>query len=94
MARLFARSKSNMDLKYFTILAAYYCDIIQNKVLGGFRIRQCVRKPCVRFFITMDDIQQTYIRKKSLTNICHARARKINFMSSLARFGSNIMTEK
>lgn len=58
-ARFHVRSKSNMELDCFPILASYYYFVIrENEKVSGIRQRFLMRRPCIRYLSKMDDLRQ------------------------------------
>lgn len=92
---LYATSKSSMKLNCFPIPSLYHRDIPKDRDTDGIRHELSMRKPYARCWSTIKDIlQQSFMRARTMSDTCQARARKKILVSSLLSSGSNITIEK
>lgn len=90
-----ARSKSNIKLNLFPILAFDYCDIPEGRVVSGIQNLLFLRRPCVRCWSTTKGVlQQRCMSERTTVDICQAISKKDDLVSSSVCLANNIAIEK
>lgn len=91
IAQLPARSKSNMELSCFFILASFCCDSPEGRNISGTRHGLSMRRPYVRRLGTKEDVRQKRgMKARIMVDTCKMRARREDLESSLAGSEANI----